>query len=261
MESSGDNLSMDLAFDTMLYYVPHCYQNANPNQTFAAFDMPLDTIKVPQALLNFRHFLIDALKLRSDDGWFCMDVQTLVGTYFNPVSLKIDSRSYLSILKFLIDNPRCDAFRHRFGSTYADMRGRDTTEWQDTANQYPWQHEVYDSSLLSMHELGLDSVLKYAAAGVHYEVVGPQIILDAVLSPNPAKERASLSLSVGREAYIHVDVFDLLGAKVGGVGYEGVFEPGERTTLLNLKGLPSGTYYIHISTANNEVRTIKLVKE
>jgi hypothetical protein len=86
-------------------------------------------------------------------------------------------------------------------------------------------------------------------------------LLDVRLADNPVTTRTSAIVDVGREAYIHFDVYDILGHKLDGPGYEGVFESGRRSVPLDLSGLASGSYYLRISTANNEVRTIKLVKE
>jgi hypothetical protein len=257
--SDGNTESETLAYDTMRYYITHCYLYANPIDAFGQLGLPLDSEGSMQAALNLRGFLIDALKLRSDDAWFCRDVFCSIGTYRDP-SLALDRRDQLSILKFLIDNPRCGASFNEFSRDYSDIRASDYQNWQDTANGYPWIHETYDTTLPSMHELGLDSVLFYASVG-HYETLGSQIISNAELAPNPTMDRASLTLDIEREAYVHIEVFDLLGRKLEGIGYQGVFEPGPHQTLLDLKSLPSGSYYVHIATANNEVRTIKLVKE
>jgi photosystem II stability/assembly factor-like uncharacterized protein len=109
----------------------------------------------------------------------------------------------------------------------------------------------------------VDSGIYWADLNVVEGVIAPQprSIQFMTLSPNPALDQASLFLTIDREAYVHIEVFDLLGHKLEGVGYEGVFEPGAHSTLLDLKSLRSGSYYVRITTANNEVRTIKLLKE
>ena len=108
--------------------------------------------------------------------------------------------------------------------------------------------------------LGLDTLLNFASVH-HYDATGPQIILDAHVTANPFESETSVSLSINREAYLHIDVLDLLGRTLPGAGFEGVFEPGSRVVPLKLSSLTSGTYYIRISTANNELRTFKVEKK
>jgi hypothetical protein len=258
--SSQDHTLHDLSCDTMLWYFMHCYPFATADAFGGAFQVPLDSINNPQAVLDIRSVLIGALRLRSDDSWFCWIVGAIAGTYWNYPMETSDNRSELSVLKFLIDNPRCAAYRDGLGKDYADMRSSDYQNWQDTANGYPWIHETYDSSLLSMHDLGLDSVLFYASVN-HYETLGSQIIGDAHVTINPFEDQTSLSLTIEREAYIHIEIFDLLGRKLKDVDNSGVFEPGSREIPLGISSLPSGSYYLRISTANNETRTLKLIKQ
>ena len=93
------------------------------------------------------------------------------------------------------------------------------------------------------------------------EMQGTPIILNAHLTADPFSQQTSLSITTSREAYIHVEVFDMLGRQLPGVGYAGTFEPGTRDVPLDLSQAPSGTYYLRLSTANNETRTMKLSKE
>jgi hypothetical protein len=218
-----------------------------------------------QGRLDERSFLIDALKLRNDDAWFCNDVFAIAGTFESPTSNGQNSAgdipAQLAVIKYLIDNPRCAANIDNFAEEYDAERAGQKQLWNDTANVY-YKNEVFDSTLPTMQDLGLDSVLMFGAqAGVQYEAIGPQIIGNAQLSPNPTTNGATVTLEIEREAYVHIELFDLLGNKIGQTGFEGVFEPGTSATSLNLEGLPPGSYFVRITTANNEVRTLKLEKE
>ena len=244
------------AYDTMRYYIDHCYPTADPDMAFGGLNSSAGiAVSTTEGRLEIRNWLFSVLSYRSDDAWFCACVGS-IGLSFGAGN----DKAGLALAKFLIDNPRCAFQRKQNGNAYANLRADQVSVWQDTASNPDLRY--FDSTLPSMHDIGLDSVLKIAAgASVHYEALGSQILLSAVLSPNPVTERTSLAISVGREAYVHIEVYDLIGNKLRGVGYEGVFESGSRNVELDLHSLPSGTYYVHISTANNEVRTIRLVKK
>ncbi len=244
----------DQAYDSVCYYLSHCYAVADPNEAFGALSMAgADTVRSPTGRTSLKGFLLSVLPLRSDDAWFCACVVSFEGTFFEDANY---DRKYLSLLKWLIDNPRCTAKRSAYAAAYDQARQDDYHSWQDTMH-HP---EVYDSTLLTMDQMGLDTVLKIAASdGVHYEALGSQIILDARVTTNPFPNATSVSLSIGREAYVYIDVFDLLGHKVTGSG--GVFEQGTRDVPLAMDAAPPGIYYVRITTANNEVRTLKITKE
>ena len=110
--------------------------------------------------------------------------------------------------------------------------------------------------------MGLDSVLKISASeGVSPEAIGTQILLNAHITSNPFTNATNLSLLIGREAYLHIGVYNLLGQQIDGAGYEGVFEQGSRIIPLTMDAAPPGIYYLRITTANNETQTLKLTKE
>jgi len=241
----------DLAYDTICYYILHCYAQADPARTFGTdFGGASRNIqKTHEGNVEARNFLLQALHLRNDDAWFCCDVAVIGGTFDG------DDKANMTVLQFLIDNPRCAAFRDQNVFEYNGDRFTDFQNWRQNAKP----NDVYDSTLPTMHDLGLDSLLQFAAS-VKYDVQGPQIILAAGLTPNPGMGEFNVTLNIGREAYIHIEVFDLLGNQLP-AGYSGVFEPGTRSVPLDLRTMPAGMYYLRISTANNEVRTMKLVKE
>lgn len=251
------NGKFDSAYSIIRYYIVHCYGQANAERTFADLGgcaggaTPFKTVA---GRLQYSNWMLDTvLKLRSDDAWFCNGVNMLTPAYNNYGS---DIRAYLAIEKFLVDNPRCSSYASKFGYNYDFERNQQIHVWQDTAKNDSMKY--FDSSLPSLHELGLDSLL--SRASVHgYEAQGPKIIVSARLRENPFVSRTVLSVKTTREAYLHVEVLDLLGRKLEGAGFEGVFEPGEREVPIDLRHASPGTYYLRITTANNEVQTLKMV--
>jgi hypothetical protein len=250
------------AYDTMHWYLQHCYYRGGYDAAWTYFGSAAGEVTIhgsapnglmtQDSLLQLRAWLMSERHLNPGDGWYCDCIALLPDTWPG------DFRVKLSVFKFLIDNPRCSG-NPEWGRSYSIIRNDQKSVWADT-DKSP-NTDVFDSTLPSFNDLGLDSLLSDAAAGVHYEALGPQIILDAHLTANPFPQQTSLSVTTNREAYIHVEVFDLLGRQLSGVGYSSVFEPGTREVPLNLSQAPSGSYYLRLSTANNETRTMKLSKE
>ena len=243
------------AFDTMHWYLSHCYSRAGYDaawQLFGSAEGSLTLRMSKDSLQLLKTWLLSERNLNPADGWYCDCIAAFQGVY------QSDDRASLAIFKFMIDNPRC-AGNPEWGMAYENIRRGQISVWADTAKNNDMKY--FDSSLPSMHELGLDSLLMDAAVGTHYEASGPSIIGNVRITANPFVEQTSLSISVNREAYVQIEVFDLLGRKLEGVGYSGVFEQSVRQIPINLTSVASGSYYVRISTANNETRTMKIAKE
>jgi hypothetical protein len=114
-----------------------------------------------------------------------------------------------------------------------------------------------------MQQLGLDSVLKYAGLLGVQSIQPASIISSAFATPNPTtSDGVVISFTTSREAYVKLDLYDLLGVQVSSSNtFENVLEPGNHAVPMSLVGLPSGTYYARIMTTYGEVQTVKLVKE
>ena len=244
------------AYDTMKWYITHCYQIANAGETWGNFGDSFDSVgQSPAGRDSIFNFVLYGLGLRSDDEWFC-DGVPLLGVKYDGSGSDINYRDNRAILNFLMDNPRC-AFNYRNDSIgYAGLLRGQWNLWADTSQP----GEVFDSSLPTLQQLGLDTLLHFAADAV-YPITTSPIVLDARLLGNPTDADGLLWISIGREAYLHIDVYDLLGRPVQNAGYSGVFEQGTREIPLGMGNAPPGTYYVRIQTANNETKTLKLVKE
>ncbi len=247
----------DQAYDSACSYLSHCYyQSIAATEGFGALlDAAVDTTLTPIGRASMKSFLLSVLPLRSDDDWFCHCVNAIGASFFGDTN---QTREDLSLLYWLMNNPRCAAYQAGIAGSYTNERKDDYHLWQDTMH-YP---EKYDSTLLTMQQMGLDTVLKISATeGVSPEAMGTQILLNAHITSNPFTNETNLSLLIGREAYVTIQVFDLLGRQISGVGYEGVFEQGSRVIPLAMDAAPPGIYYLRISTTNNEAQTLKLTKK
>jgi len=112
-----------------------------------------------------------------------------------------------------------------------------------------------------MQELGLDTLLARHFLFSVSEQPQPGIILNATASPNPVSTGTIITFGISQEAYVKINLFDLLGHEVTSPGFEGLFAPSNHEVPLSLSNLPSGTYFARILTAYGNVATLKLVKE
>ncbi len=247
----------DESFDSICYYLSNCYAQADPATAFGVFRGSAgDTDENIQGKATIKNFLLSILPLRTDDDWFCQCVWCF-GAYFAHDTNA--DREGMSLDKWLIDNPRCSMIHNAAILDYNQGRKDDSSLWADTTH---WPDTVYDTTLLTMQQMGLDSVLIISATeGVSPEAIGSQILLSASITENPFPNSTSILLSIGREAYVTIQVFDILGHQIEGAGYASVFEQGNVTIPINMTNAPPGAYLVRISTANNEVQTLKLTKE
>ncbi len=248
----------DSMYDTMQWYIRHCYPLANAAQTWGAYnDSWSAVLNTPGGRDSIFNFVLYGLGLRNDDEWFCLGVP-LLQVKFVSRNGTMDFAADRAIDRFLMDNPRC-AWNYDADSTdYSNLLRVQWNYWADTSQP----GEVFDSTIPTLHDLGLDTLLKLnAEAGVPFALPTPPILLDARVTDNPFPSTTSVWLSIGREAYVRIEVFDVLGREIAGAGYEGTFEQGTKEVPLDLTKAPPGAYYVRVSTANNEVRTIKITKQ
>jgi hypothetical protein len=260
---NNTNFQYSKDYDTMRYwYIPHCYPIAEASQTAGALSGSAQIGVVLtnfDSVLNCRAFMIHCLTLRNDDEWFCAFLAAVAGTFVDSNDIyKPNYREERAIAQYLVNNPRCsdDATGNSF--EYQELLMTQENFWADTAHA----GEVFDTTIPTMQQLGLDSVLIInGQAGVTYAVPTSQIILSASVLDNPFQNSTSILVSIGREAYVTIAVYNVLGVQIAGTGYAGVFEQGSRTIPLDMTSAPSGAYYVRISTAYNETQTLKLTKE
>jgi hypothetical protein len=113
-----------------------------------------------------------------------------------------------------------------------------------------------------------DSVLTVHLSGssVTDDVSGQQmgILSNATAYPNPTGEGTVISFGISQEAYVKIELFDILGHEVdwdGRAGSTDLREPGNTSVPISLAGLNSGSYFARIVTNYGEVETVKIVKE
>jgi hypothetical protein len=252
------------SYDTLTYFVQQCPTNPYAVNTFGRLSTDVQgggNGSFPDCLLSFREWLLSALAWNPHNAaYFCADVMEIGGTFGTKdtswaVANTVTNKG-LSIDYWIMHNPLC---ANSFDSElYTNSRGSQRETWfntQDTSNV------PLDTTIYSMHDLGLDSVLIYAAMlGVHSGQT-ETIISSATAYPNPFGEGTVVSFSTSREAYVKVELFDVLGNAVAATSFESVLQSGNHSVPIATHNLAAGTYYARILTTYGEVQTVKLVKE
>ena len=253
------------SYDTLKEFVERCPTNIYAPGAFGSMagdvgyggDGPF-----PGCLLDFRQWLLSALSWNPySPTYFCTDVHAIMQTFGTTdtgwaAGNKVTNEG-MSVLYWLLHNPFCD--NSSDSQLYVNGRGSQEEEWfnwpgLDTATT------PLDTTIYTMHQLGLDSVLKYAGLlGVSSNT--PSIISNATAYPNPTGEGTVISFGIAREAYVSINLYNVLGHQVSSAGFGGVVEPGNLSVPMSLVGLPSGTYFARIQTTYGEAQTVKLVKE
>ena len=252
-------------YDSLKSFVERCPTNVNAPSAFGAMSGAVQNGghgQSPGCWIDFKSWLISALAWNPHDPtYFCADVETLVGALASErdtswSQLNTATNKRLSIVLWLIHNPLCT--NGSDSEEYTNSRGSQKETWFNTQDT---TKVPFDTTIYSMHDLGLDSVLKYAALlGVNSNHT-ESIISNATASPNPLSDGTVVSFGMSREGYVKVEVFDLLGHPAAAGSFESVLVAGNFSVPISLHGLPSGTYYARILTTYGETATVKLVKE
>jgi hypothetical protein len=269
------------SYDTLKLFIERCANYNYPDADDAFGSLSSDV----QNFLNsnysydstiyaqYRVWLYSVLYLNTTDpGYFC----ACLGQIFNCFSyVKNDTSNAQRIMsgnievafnRWLLQNTSCDSDYE--WTTWQILRKQQLQLWQQ--DSIAGVHYPYDTTIPTLGQIGygIDTLLaKHALAIVPNQPIS--IITNATASPNPVSTGTVITFGISQEAYVKINLFDLLGAPVsggrvpgsGGEGFEGLFAPGNHEVPLSLQGLPSGTYFARILTAYGSVSTIKLVKE
>ena len=209
--------------------------------------------------LRYRTWLESVLYLnRVDPEYFCICVENIAGTFVSSKDTTeqlgwVATNKSLAVLKGLLDHTPCDTQMLRRDYTQA-RKGQYETWLNGTTIKL-------DTTLPSMHDLGLDSILN-----LHFSGVGSQptlyagVLSSMAVSENPLRKTTLLRFDLDRAVYLKVDVLDELGRTVLGDESGHSYNPGRHELPLDLSGQASGAYYLRVSLGDGEVRTLKLIK-
>jgi hypothetical protein len=237
------------------YWAPYCFNEFSGSlQQLAGADSSL--------WLQGRLWLESVLYLNTTNPeYFCACVKAIEGTFHSPSDTsetlywKQENRMF-SITEWLIQNTTCDT-PTTVQEALAALRGQQYSDWLNDPS-VPWDTTIppLDSVQQGLKEL-LEKHFLYADVPENFH----GILSNATANPNPTGEGTVISFGINKEAYVKIELFDILGHEVSPTNFESLFEPGNKSVPISLKGLPSGTYFVRILTAYGEVQSVKLVKE
>jgi hypothetical protein len=251
------------SYDTTKAFIEHCYNDPRAPSTFNDFSASRQQLERSDSTLWLQSelWLESVLYLNTTNPeYFCKCVEAMqVGPATDTGGEEqywIDQNKGLALLRWLIQNTTCDTplLQNEFNGTRA-------SQYEDWLNDTTVPLDTTIPSLASLG-LGLDTLL-----AKHFLYVNsvrqpqPGIISNATANPNPANSGTVISFSIRQEAYVKIELFDVLGHEVSSYDYESLFEPGNKSVSFSLAGLTSGTYFARIMTAYGEVQSVKLVKE
>ena len=253
-----------MCFDTLKTYIEHC---ANSPQSYFAFQRLGGAAGGISGEFNqpfwedYRSWLESVLYLNTTDPeYFCQCEDAIAGTWPGTDSSEQagwrSDNIQLAVSKWLLENTKCDS------SLLA--RG-----WRATRQSMyeQWLNDTtvpFDTTLPSMADLGLDTVLakhfKYALVKGGTDNFA-SIVSSYSVTKNPTDGETELRFSLGTDAFVKVEVHDVLGRVVSGDEVGKILSHGDHRVPIDISRYPAGTYYLSISLGTGEVRTIKLVKK
>ena len=80
------------------------------------------------------------------------------------------------------------------------------------------------------------------------------------LYPNPAQEAAQIHFNLDKEGAVSIILYDVTGKIQGVVTSDRSLLPGEHQFTIDLKGLPSGNYFVGV-ICDGANSVLKLTKE
>ncbi len=251
-------------YDSAEAFIETCYNSPNAPMMFGVFASAWEQIAGHDSakMAQGQRWLESVLYLNTTNPeYFCACVEHF-GIWWPDTggethAWRSENRT-LAIDRWLIQNTSCDT--PHIQGWYDASRESQRDDWlNDTNVLYDTTLPALDSIEPGLEEL-LDRHLLYASVADR-PPNAPMIISDASASPNPVNTGTVISFAMNKEAYVKIQLYDVLGKQLGNSAFESLFQPGNKSVPISLAGLPSGTYYARIVTAYGEVQTVKLVKE
>jgi|GEM_PF-1457217 len=255
------------SYDSLKKFVETC---PNAPDAYRAFDLMSQDVqqleRTDTALWSsYQIWLRSVLYLNTTNPeYFCQCLASISGFLYYPGKPVSDSALLkqtnvnLAVLRWEILNTSCDT--PFLWQEYKQSRLSQYQTWQTDSSigiHYP-----LDTTLPSMHDLGLDTLLaRHFLYAVERRPQGVIVITSAIASPNPGLEGTVLHFNINKESYVRLELYDVLGNRVEIPPLESLFEAGDHAVPLSLHNLASGTYYVRLVTAYGEAQTVKIVKQ
>ena len=220
---------------------------------------------------GYLEWLKSVLYRNPDTAWYCEDIHQMI------TAVEYDESAKLAIIQYVTSTGKCiggfwpilyhsasqgkhqqwyDSLYNAFAKKYG------TYFWQDSVNEDTLRNP-YDSTYGTIDDHGL-SILRgpQFASATPSGPMSSTALLDARLLDNPMNGEIAISFEMGRTALVTMELRDILGRIVPIANAKYLLEdPGSHTARLPLPNLPSGTYYLRVSTDTGESKTLKVVKQ
>ncbi len=264
VQNENNVATAPLVIDTMEHYVETCAKTDTQYQDGIGIVIGEGNWdNGPGTNQSIRAFLESVMARDKSQEYLCGILGGIVQTYEDQIPS--DYNDAVTVLDYIICCSPCilrdSVAESSFWQDRAEQRIQEDIVFQDTVRDSLLT--PIDTSEPTMHDLGLDSLVQYFGELSVQNANVENIISNATANPNPnpTGEGTVISFGISQEAYVKIELFDILGHEVGSAGFESLFEPGNKSVPLSLAGLPSGTYFARILTAYGEAQSVKLVKE
>ena len=190
-----------------------------------------------------------------DSNWYCADADAISNTFKYQAHIVYDWNGELAVLKYLMESGKCPDWVNQWKAAYESGRHGQHQIWRDTVTVDTTLYPL-DTTLPSLKSLGLEILLgpqetaKRADAGF--------TIRGLHTTQNPFSHQTEIAFELGDRELMQLKVYDVLGRVVYDNGIGTVFEPGERSFVLNGSTWPAGTYYARLSSRHGILQTVKL---
>ena len=136
--------------------------------------------------------------------------------------------------------------------------------WNDSVKADTTAHPFKDTAVPTLQQDSLEILLGPQYAGVQSpSPITSQALLSAQLIENPVvTDEIDISYQMGRTALVTMELRDILGRSVplSYAKYQ-LESPGPHEATIPAPSLPSGTYYLRLTTDAGDAITLKVVKE
>ncbi len=259
------NSQWQVALDTLKRFIETCPHNENAPRAISFLGDAMAHLDHGDSLFrdSYLRWLESVLYLNTTNSeYFCQCVQQIAGALPFPRDktagyVSRNTNMSLAVYRWLILNTTCDT--PYLWQLYSQSRETQLSQWENNPNAY-----VLDTTLPPLSKWGLDTVL---AKHFQYALVKggsdnfSSIVPSYNVTQNPTDGATELRFTLGSDAYVNVEVHDVLGRLVSGDAIGKILSVGDHRVPIDISNYPAGTYYLSITLGTGEVRTVKLVKK
>jgi hypothetical protein len=219
------------------------------------------------------------LWLNPDTNWYCDDVGDMLEAVQN------DKGAEEAICRYILENNKCSVLKADFDSVYNSAAFWRYQYWLDSVeNKYEYLNyppsalgamkfrdsvnadtlaHPYDTTVPTLLQDSLETLMGPNASVQQSSPIGSKALLSAQLIENPVSDDGiNISYDMGRTALVTMQLSDVLGHSVpiANAKYQ-LEQPDTHNATIPASNLPSGTYYLRITTDVGDAITLKVVKE